>query len=172
MTLITLAKKENRNSLPFLLTLSFIMFGLSLSEGYAQKAFILDEFLKESGEKNTDYLKNLVYDNIPTIIIKDSNIKIVGEGFPQKVSVDFSSIAALELENDIFRTVKLLQINLGSTSEKSALRINLEDLKSFSNIAYIFINSEIPLTQAEAEMMVTGFEEGDIILLYQVNSNF
>ncbi len=172
MTLITLAKKENRNSLPFLLTLSFILFGLCLSEGYAQKAFLLDEFVKEAGEKNTDYLKTLVFDHVPSIIIKDSNIKIVGEGFPQKVSVDFRSIAALESENDIFRTVKLLQINLGSTSEKSALRINLEDLKSFSNIAYIFINSEIPMTQAEAEMMVTGFEEGDIILLYQVNSNF
>ena len=69
MTLITLAKKENRNSLPFLLTLSFILIGLSLSEGYAQKAFLLDEFVKEAGEKNTDYLKNLVYDNVPTIVL-------------------------------------------------------------------------------------------------------
>ncbi|MCH6233971.1 hypothetical protein [Cognataquiflexum rubidum] len=171
MTLITLAKKENRNSLPFLLSLVLFLFG-PLTEGYTQKAYLIDEFVKEAGEKNTDYLKNLVYDNVTTIVIKDSNIKMVGEGFPQKVSVDINSIATLKSENDIFRTVKLLQINLGSTSEKSALRINLEDLKSFSNIAYIFINSEIPLTQAEAEMMVTGFEEGDIILLYQVNSNF
>lgn len=172
MPLITLAKKENRNTLPFFLSLSFFLFGLFPTEGYAQKAILFDDFVKEAGEKNTEYLKKLVFDHVPTIFIKDSNIKILGEGFPQKVAVDFNSIAALKPENDIFRTVKLLQINLGSTSEKSALRINQEDLKSFSNLVYIFINSEIALTQAEADLMVSGFEEGDIILLYQVSSNF
>jgi hypothetical protein len=113
-----------------------------------------------------------VYDNLPTIIIKDANIQTVGEGFPQNITVDVHSFSLLKSENEIFRTVKLLQINIRSISEKSALRINLQDLKSFSNLAYIFINSEIPLTSEEVEFMVSGFEEGDIILLYQVNSNF
>lgn len=172
MTLITLAKKENHNSLPFLLSLFFFLFGLSLSEVYAQKALLIDDLVKEEGEQNTEYIKSLVYDNLPTIIIKDSNIQTVGEGFPQKVTVDVHSFSLLKSENDIFRTVKLLQINLGNNSEKSALRINLEDLKSFSNLGYIFITSEIPLTSEEVELMVRGFEEDDIILLYQVNSNF
>lgn len=172
MILLTTPKKEKRNRFPFLLSLFFVLFCLSLTESYAQKAFLIDEYIIGEGEKNTDFLKSLVYDNVPSIIIKDSNVQIVGEGFPQKVTVDTNSFWALTSENEIFRTVKLLQINLDSAAEKSALRINLGNLKSFSNLAYIFINSKIALTSEEVQMMVSGFDEGDFILLYQVNSNF
>lgn len=172
MTFLTFPSKENRSGFPFLLSLIIGFICFSFTEGYSQKASLFEEFVKAEGEKNTDFLRSLVNDNVPTILIKDSAIQFGGEGFPQKVSTDVKSISTLESENNIFRTVKLLQINLGSDSEKSALRINLENLKGFSNLAYIFINSEIPLTAEEVGIMVTGFEEGDVILLYRVNSNF
>jgi hypothetical protein len=172
MTLHNLPKKEICQGLPISFTLIMLLVFLPLTESYSQKAHSLEEYVNVEGEKNSEFLLHLVFDNIPTIIIKDSNIQTVGEGFPQKLSLDINSISALGLENNIFRTVKLLQINLGNESEKSALRINLEKLNSFSNIAYILIHSDIPLTSEEVEKMFTGFQEGDIVLLYQVNSNF
>jgi hypothetical protein len=171
MTLFT-PKKENCNSSSFLFSLIIVFVCFSFTESYSQKASSLEEYLKEEGEKNTDFLRNIVFDNVTTIIIADSKTQIVGEGFPQKVSTDINSIPTLGSGNNIFRTVKLLQINLGIDSEKSALRINPENLKGFSNLAFILINSEIPLTSEDVESMVTGIEEGDIVLLYQVNSNF
>jgi len=168
-TILISPKIENRSRQLFLVLMLFIS---SFSQVYSQKAITLEEFLKQEGENNTVLIKSLVYDNVPTVILKGSKIQIIGESFPQKVSADISSLSLLKSENNIFRTAKLLQINLGIESEKSVLRINLEELKSFSNLVYIFINSEIPLTSQEVDMMVTGFEEGDVILLYQVNSNF
>jgi hypothetical protein len=172
MALITSPKKENCNSFNFLSSLLIVIFCFSFTESYSQKATSLDQYIKEEGDNNTGFLKSLVFDNVPTIIIKDSKTQIVGEEFSQKVSTDISSIPTLGSENNNFRTIKLLQVNLGNDSEKSALRITPENLKGFSNLAYIFINSDIPLTSVEVERMVTGFEEGDVILLYQVNSNF
>jgi hypothetical protein len=168
MTLFTIPKKKNRSCL----FLVFTLFLLSFTQIHAQKAILLEEFMKQEGENNTDLLKSLVYDNVPTVILTDSKTQLVGEGFPQKVSSNTNSLSSLKSENNIFRTVKLLQINLNNETEKSALRINISELEGFSNLVYILINSEVPLTSEEVENMVNGNEEGDVILLFQINSNF
>jgi hypothetical protein len=172
ITLLITPKKENRSNIPLVLFLVFALFLFPFTGNYAQKALLLEEFLEKEGENNTELVRSLIYDNGPAVLLKDSKIQILGDGFPQKISTEIGSFPTLKSGNDIFRTIKLLQVNLSSNSEKSALRLNMEELKGFSNLAYVFINSEIPLTSEEVEMMVTGFEEGDLILLFQVNSNF
>jgi hypothetical protein len=171
ITLLKFLKQESSYSFRFLLFL-FLLICFSFTVGYSQKGLQLEKYINEGGKENTGFLESLIFDNVPSILVKESNIQIVGEGFPQKLTTDINSISVLNTENSIFRTVKILQINLGNESEKSALRIKMENLKSFSNLAYIFINSDIPLTSEEVDLMVSGFEEGDIILLYQFNSNF
>ncbi|MCH6200130.1 hypothetical protein MMU07_11090 [Aquiflexum sp. LQ15W] len=169
MTSLISPKNESRNSVLFLV---LILFFSSFSQIKAQKSLSLEEFINQEGENNTVFIKNLVFENIPTVLLKDSKIQTLGEGFPQKVSSDISSLELLKSENNIFRTVKILQINLGSEAEKSALKINLSELKGFSNLVYIFINSETSLSPDEVDRMVSGYEDGDVIVLFQVNTNF
>lgn len=169
MTLLNPLRKENHSRALFLVCLFFVS---SFSQIHAQKAFLLQEFLEQEGENNSELLKSLVFNNITTINLKDSTPQIIGEGFPQKVSTDINSFSILKSENNIFRTVKLIAINLDAETTKSAIWLNLKELKSFSNLAYVLINSDIPLTSEEVDIMVTGFEESDVILLYQINSNF
>jgi hypothetical protein len=153
-----------------LLIFVFALILLSFSQLKAQNPVLLEKYLLEEGMENTAYLQSLVYDNIPSIMISSDGIKEVKPGYPQKATVDASVLRYISQADDIFRTVKLLQINIANDQEKSSLRLRPELLKNFFNLYYVLINSTIPLTQAEVSAMVSGFEEGQYIILFSVNS--
>jgi hypothetical protein len=153
-----------------LLIFIFTLILLSFSQLKAQNPVLLEKYLLEEGMENTVYLQSLVYDNIPSIIISSDGIKEVKAGYPQKATVDASALGAISQANDIFRTVKLLQINIASEQDKAGLRLRPEMFNNFFNLYYILINSSVPLSQGEVSAMVSGFEEGQYIILFSVNS--
>ncbi len=153
-----------------LLVFIFVLVLISFSQLKAQDPVLLEKYLMDEGMENTSYLQSLVYDNIPSIMISSDGIKEVKAGYPQRATVDASTVGSVSTANDIFRTVKLLQINIANEREKSSLKLKPELLNNFINLYYILINSSVPLSQAEVSAMVSGFEEGQYIILFSVNS--
>jgi hypothetical protein len=153
-----------------LLIFIFALLLISFSHLKAQNPVLLEKYLLEEGMENTVYLQSLVYDNIPSILIGNDGIKEVKAGYPQKATVDASALRSISQADDIFRTVKLLQINIANEQDKSSLRITPELLKNFFNLYYVLINSSVPLSQTEVSAMVSGFEEDQYIILFSVNS--
>ena len=153
-----------------LLIFIFALILISFSHLKAQSPVLLEKYILDEGMENTEYLQSLVYDNIPSILISSDGVKEVKPGLPQRATVDAFSLRSVSAADDIFRTVKLLQINITNEQDKSSLRITPELLKNFFNLYYVLINSSVPLSQAEVSAMVSGFEEGQYIILFSVNS--
>lgn len=153
-----------------LLIFIFALVLFSYSQLKAQNPVLLEKYLLDEGLENTVYLQSLVYDNIPSILISSDGIKEVKTGFPQRATVNAIDLKSVSTAQDIFRTVKLLQINIASEQDKSSLKLTPELLSNFFNLYYILINSSVPLSQAEVSAMVSGFEEDQYIILFSVNS--
>lgn len=126
----------------------------------------------EDDDIDLDHLKSLIFDNVPTLFLINRNIQDEAEKFPQRLISDSNSLYLLEEENERIRSVKLLQIDINQTQEKSSVRLNPEKLAGLNNLTHVFFKSNVPLTKEEVIQMVSGFNKGDLILLYQVNSNF
>lgn len=119
-----------------------------------------------------EYLSKLIFGNVSTTYIKDNLTAEESEALPQRLLIDAGSLTLLEEKNENWRTVKLIQIDLSLSQNKSLVRLSPQKLKSFNNLSFILIKSSVQLTKEEVYMMVEGYEEGDLILLYQGNSNF
>lgn len=117
-------------------------------------------------------LKNLVFENVPTVFHRRGQSQDGSENLPQRLITDAASLSTLEIQNENWRTVKLLQIDLTQSQDKTLVRLSPQKLKSFSNLSYILIKSSFPLTKEEVSQMISGYEDGDLVLLYQINSNF
>lgn len=137
---------------------------------YAQEAVELEKFL---GEKNFNHevVKVFVFENSPAISWKDG--ALVAEATQaQKLITDVASLSQLKGDLPQNRSVKFLQINIENGAETGRVKLTPGDLASFVNLQYVFIQSQVDLTATEASAMVSGFEDGDIVLLFQVISNF
>lgn len=167
---LTLADRKIFTRLFLQLMLICLVFAFSLTNLQAQSPILLEKYILDEGMENTEYLQTLLYDNVPAILISNEGIQEVRSGYPQRASLDASYLGSIANTDDLFRTVKLLQVNLTKEQDKSALRLNPEVLKNFFNLNYVLINSTVPLTQAEVSSMVTGFEEGQYVILFTVNS--
>jgi hypothetical protein len=158
----------NRLFLQFILVCAVLSF--SLTKLHAQTPILLEKYILEEGMENTEYLQTLLYDNVPAILISNKGIQEVRTGYPQRASVDVSDLNALSNSEDSFRSIKLLQINLTKEEDKSKIRLTPEQLNNFFNLYYVFIHSTVPLTQSEVSAMITGFDEGQIVFLFSVNT--
>jgi len=141
-----------------------------VSKVEAQRSQTLESFLAE--EDDSEHLQKLIFDHVPTIMIKNNEVLLMDEGYPQKVICDAASIKTLTIENKGFRTVKLLQIDLSTANQKSGVRLSPETLMHFPNLSHILISSIVPLSPQEVDQMLSGYQDGDIILLYQIINDF
>lgn len=167
---LLLADRKIYNRLFLRLMFICVVFGHSLTKLQAQNPSLLEKYIIEEGMENTEYLQALLYDNVPAVIISGEGIQKVRTGYPQRATLDASYLGSVSNPDDLFRSVKLLQVNLTKEQDKSALRLNPEQLNNFFNLYYVLINSAVPLTQEEASSMISGFEEGQYIFLFTVNS--
>jgi hypothetical protein len=151
------------------LTVLFLSFH---SRMFAQEAVELDVFLNEQGSGNTEIVKGFVFENVPALTWRQGAIAGQVAQNTQKLVTDVASVKQVISDNTQHRYVKFLQINIENAGEKGQVRLNPELLGSFTNLQYVFIQSQVSLTAAEVSAMVSGYEEGDVVLLYQVVSNF
>lgn len=152
----------------------FVLAAMILSfpaNGFAQEAIELGKFLEEKSN-NAEVVKGFVFDNVPAVSWKQGILTADAPQNAQKLITDVTSLSNVKAENSQNRSVKFLQINLENTGEKGQVRLNPDNLGSFINLQYIFVQSQVALSPAEVNAMVTGYEEGDIVLVYQVVSNF
>lgn len=139
---------------------------------FAQDAVELGKFLEEENSNNSEVIRGFVFDNVPTATWKQGMIVAAAPQNAQKLVTDVVSLTILKGESSQNRAVKFLQINLENADEKGRVRLNPSTLASFINLQYVFIQSQVDLTPSEVSAMVSGYEDGDIVLLFQVVSNF
>jgi hypothetical protein len=157
----------NRSILQFILVCTVL--GFSLTKLQAQSPILLEKYILDEGEENTEYLQSLLYDNVPSILISNKGIQEVRTGYPQRASVDAPDLNAVSKSEESFRSIKLLQINISNEEDKSNIRLTPELLNNFFNLYYVFIHSTVPLTQSEVSSMVSGFDENQYVFLFSVN---
>lgn len=166
---LNLADRKIFNRLFLQIMLICLVLFFFLSKLQAQSPILLEKYILDEGEENTEYLQTLLYDNVPAILISREGIQDVRSGYPQRAIVDASDLNSVSNSEDSFRTVKLLQINLTKEEDKSSIRLSPELLNGFFNLYYVFIHSIVPLTQAEVDAMTGGFDEGQLVFLFSVN---
>lgn len=151
---------------------------------YTLAAFLLlgsAELLAQSGIQERRYilghpeeelpaLSYLLFDNVPTLFISNSEITL-SEEHAQKLICDAGSLALLHQPNEAFRTVKLLQIRVETAEDLAKVKLNAEQLGHFKNLSFVVINSQVNLNPDSLSGMLEGFEEGDISFLYQVTAS-
>lgn len=165
ISLNKLAEKFRGLLSPIIFLLSFFI----ATHAEAQTAKTVEAYFTEDDSEN---LKKLIYEHVPTLFIQNNEILFPDKGFPQKLICDANSIKMLEIENPGFRTIKLLQIEIKTTDQKSRINLSPAILKFFPNLSKILISSTVPLTSQEVSQMVNGYQEGDIVLLYQIQRDF
>lgn len=138
---------------------------------FAQEAVELEKFLDEKSD-NSEIVKAFVFGNMPAVSWKKGLAAADAPQSAQKLITDVASLTNVQVEGAQNRSVKFLQVNLENAAEKGQVRLNPNVLGSFVNLQYVFIQSQVNLTPAEVSAMVTGYEDGDIVLLFQVVSNF
>lgn len=138
---------------------------------FAQEAIELGKFLDEKSD-NSEIVRAFVFDNVPAVSWKQGVAATDTPKNTQKLVTDVASLSIVKAESSQNRSVKFLQINIENIGEKGQVRLNPNTLASFVNLQYVFIQSQVDLTAAEVSSMVSGYEDGDIILLFQVVSNF
>jgi hypothetical protein len=140
--------------------------------GISETVYDLDLQSQDDPDFDLGQLKSLIQDNVPTIYLSENRIIDDNGENPIRLISDGNSLSLLEDQNEKYRTVKFLQVDLSQIGEKSQVKLDPEKLRAFSNLVFVFIKSTIPLTKEEVNLMLSGYELGDVVLLYQVNSNF
>jgi hypothetical protein len=126
----------------------------------------------QDNDIDLDNLYTLAFENVSTVFFKQGQSQNDDVNIPQRLISDVASLTSRDFQNGNWRTVKLLQIDLTQSQDKSLVRLSPLKLKAFSNLTYILIKSNFPLNKEEVSQMLSGYSEGDLILLYQINSNF
>lgn len=152
----------------FVLAVLFLSFPACV---FAQEAIELGKFLEEKGD-NSEIVNGFVFDNVPAASWRMGQMVSDAPQNAQKLVTDVASLSNLKGENPQNRSVKFLQINIENVAEKAQVRLNPNSLGTFINLQYVFIQSQVSLSPAEVKAMVSGYEEGDLVLLFQVVSNF
>lgn len=151
--------------------LSLLFFFLIMFQGQllvAQSSMTLEEYVIEEGEEETETLRSIIFDNVPTIYGKEGRQKQSDQEFPQKLMTDVASLGILENENPDFRTVKLIEVEITNASEKSMVRLTRDKLRNFVNLQYVLISSQVEINSSEVDAMLSGYQPGDIVQIYRI----
>lgn len=148
-----------------------VHFGSS-STGASETSYDLNSQNESESDFDLELIKSMIQDNIPTIFLSGSDLKDENEKNPVRLITDANSLSMLENQNPRFRSIKFLQVDINQVRDKSLVILDSEKLKAFSNLSFVFIKSNIPLSKEEVNLMLKGYDQGDVVLLYQVNSNF
>jgi hypothetical protein len=141
--------------------------GILPSMAFAQEALPVDEYLNRLTSPSALIAKQILYENTAALFIESGVIQENSNAFPQKLVTDASSLLLLESEDARYKSVKVLEIKISQESDKNKIRLDTNKLRRFTNLAYVLITSEIEITTNEVTGMLTGFDPGDIILIYK-----
>lgn len=171
MKVLKICRNDLASGRVFLLTISlFVFFFSGKHELKAQDYFELDQFVRDEGIGQEDRLYKLFLGHEHKILISNRQKSYPDSDFPQILEVDANSISELAIGDPKFRTIKLVSIRLDGESSKSKIRITPQVLKAFPTVQYILITSDVPVTESEVRTMVSGFQAGIMIVLFQVSS--
>ncbi|MCH7410341.1 hypothetical protein MM239_13115 [Belliella sp. DSM 111904] len=152
-------------SLFFMMMLTVI----TSEEVFAQQVYGLQEYFAEEEIGQGDRLYEFVYGATPTIVIQGGEVSYPEEGKPQRVFVDASDFGRLSDTDSAYRTVKLIQVHITDKAQFSSTKFQKELLTSFSNLEYVYIISDVDISQQDVKSMSAGFADTDMIIFYQVS---
>lgn len=145
----------------FLVLLSFI----SMSSVKAQDISELNQFLEsqESNELGID--RDYLFDKISTVHVSRNRIKVSDDGRPLKIDVRMNAINRINEISDDLRSVENFQVKISNDADKSGI-IPSGISELMPSLKVIFILSEIPISDAEVQRMVSSMQNSAVKILY------
>jgi hypothetical protein len=156
--------KANKQTLFFFHILVFCFLPKDL---FSQEINEIELYFSQNKISSENRLYQLVYEQAPTISVIDSQKTYPVEKYPQKLFLDVISLNQLFVEDQKYRTVKIIQLHIKSDLEKSSIKLEKEMLKDFINLECILIQSDIQITHSEISKMVLDLDDKEILILYQ-----
>ncbi|WP_143094940.1 hypothetical protein [Bizionia echini] len=114
------------------------------------------------------YPEDLLYDLEPSIYIKNNQIVEVTEGQAPKVLKlkDVNSFNILSSNNDLFKRVEMITINIQSASDLTR-PFNVDNIRGFGSLKYIYLKCE----SAVSEIQIRNFiqqADSEISIFYKI----
>lgn len=148
--------------------LTFILIFCSVFFLHAQQIKEVDDFFKENGIGNEDQLYKLVYGAVPTIFISNNSKVNSSESSPLKLSVDASSVVALNDFDESYGTVKIIKIKISDASQLASFSLQPSFFKGFTNLNYLYILSEVPMSLQDVSRISSALADTGFMIFYKV----
>ncbi len=106
--------------------------------------------MSRTSTRVTTYPEDLLYDLEPSVYIKNNQIIEVTEGQKPKVVKlkDTNSFNILSSDNDLFKRVEMITINIKSASDLMR-PFNVDNIRGFGSLKYIYLKCESSVTESQ-----------------------
>ncbi|MFC5195784.1 hypothetical protein ACFPH8_10620 [Bizionia hallyeonensis] len=124
--------------------------------------------MSRTSTRVTTYPEDLLYDLEPSVYIKNNQIIEVTEGQKPKVVKlkDTNSFNILSSDNDLFKRVEMITINIKSASD--LIRpFNVDNIRGFGSLKYIYLKCESSVTESQIRNFIQQ-ADSEISIFYKI----
>lgn len=153
----------------FILTITFFITVLISSPLAAQqKISEINSYISTIEDSNkTSELESLVYNVQPTVYLNNGTFDPKGEGAMRVASVNANEIEKLKQGHGSLQSVRLLLISFKDLQELQAFRLQPANIGSMPNLAYVILSLGFEGAPAEMISGIQGFDESEIVFLFE-----
>lgn len=148
--------------------LTFVLIYCSVFFLQAQQIKEVDEFFKENGIEYEDQLHKLVYGAVPSIYISNNSKVNPSGSSPLMLSVDASSLGALNDSDESYGTVKIIKIKISYASQLASMSLQPSFFKDFTELNYLYILSEVPMSLQDVSRISSALADSGFMIFYKV----
>ncbi|OOG68074.1 hypothetical protein [Algoriphagus sp. A40] len=133
----------------------------------AQRIIELKSYLESQKFSSSDPFMDLLYGSNGIIEIRDGQLILPKAPSPKNIILSGSAVSILTEETPEFASVEFIQIKLGDGVSSFSLDFGV--LPSLSALKYILVTSTEPISASQISQMLTGFEQTEILIFYQIS---
>ncbi|UPS90846.1 hypothetical protein [Bizionia sp. M204] len=124
--------------------------------------------MSRTSTRVTTYPEDLLYDLEPSVYIKNNQIIEVTEGQKPKVVKlkDTNSFNILSSDNDLFKRVEMITINIKSASDLMR-PFNVDNIRGFGSLKYIYLKCESSVTESQIRNFIQQ-ADSEISIFYKI----
>lgn len=124
--------------------------------------------MSRTSTRVTSYPEDLLYDLEPSVYIKNNQIIEVTEGQAPKVVKlkDINSFSILSSDNDLFKRVEMITINIKSASDLMR-PFNVDNIRGFGSLKYIYLKCESSVTESQIRNFIQQ-ADSEISIFYKI----
>lgn len=151
---------------------TFILFAVlfPLQHLAAQQITERDKFIADlqvSEPSAASKLEALMFEIQPTLYLNEGIFTPKGEGQMVVININAKDINKLQVENDHFNLVNLLNLKISDEQEFESFQLQPNFLDNLPNLSYVFLSLDFETNFQSIESKLLGFTDSRIIFLYE-----